>query len=296
MLTLECTLDDKVELEGVNVLTGKKSRMVIYPRSKGGFIFGINGESIPATLDNAYLARPLKTLGLAHCIGLRGNKEKVIKVEHVLSALYGMGIDHAYINVSKDGVVPRFDFGVKEIVDQITPVSVGSKRTMYTLSDELDDIDYVSLKGDSLQVHPSDGFNLEYHAEFPHKAVGSQYHGMEVTPENYKNEIMEARAILFLPFGSRFLIDSMSSIHGATDKNALLIGSREDEQYANTWNGSGSYNGDEFVRHKVMDAIGALALTGKRFSDVCFSFSKTGHEFDMEALRYFESKNAFVEI
>ena len=80
-------------------------------------------------------------------------------------------------------------------------------------------------------------------------------------------------------------------ISGITDDNYLLVTSKGADLTNSPEHGD-CYGGQEFVRHKVLDVLGTLALTGRQFKNTAFTFSMTGHRFDLYALdRLFEESN-----
>jgi UDP-3-O-acyl-N-acetylglucosamine deacetylase len=85
------TISKSVTIEGINVLNGMESTMTFRPAEKDtGFTFLVNGEYLKANLNTAFSYRPPKSFFLAKCIAIGGRKNKAIKVEHVLSATYGI--------------------------------------------------------------------------------------------------------------------------------------------------------------------------------------------------------------
>jgi len=298
----QVTISEPVTVSGVNVFNGKKSYAVFHPsEDNSGLSFIVNGESIPVNIDKARNYKSWRALRFASCIAIDGERERAIKVEHLLSAIYALGIDNLAIELS-DGVVPRQNNSVSEIVGTVAPLRIEGNvsRKYLTVKDgsSLEDRTVVR-KGrlDKLSVHQAKGFWVSYDVYFPHKVIGEQHYELELTAQNYMNEIMKSRGIFFLPFGSRFLIDSfLKNLHGITDSNALFIGSKSDETFANTAYPEGIYGKEEFVRHKVLDAIGAIALTGKRFKDTEFRFDKTGHAFDIYALKTLMQRGCFESV
>ena len=152
-------------------------------------------------------------------------------------------------------------------------------------------------KLDSLTVKPSKEFVVSYYAYYPHKVVGPQIYRFEVNEDTYKNDIMQARSPAFIPdgiFNIAFWYLIKHGLIGINERNYLLISSKEAEQYTNPDEFGVMYKGQEFVRHKVLDALGALALTGRHFKNAEFNFFMTGHEFDLYALKELMNKGVFV--
>ena len=146
-------------------------------------------------------------------------------------------------------------------------------------------------RGDRIELWPIAGSQIWYDAYYPHKAIGEQQLEVELTETAYKRHVMNARAPFFVPFGMRWLLDTTSHIHGIRDDNALLIGRRSDVYPLNKGNGRYPH---EFVRHKVLDFIGELALTNQNYVNVLFRCQRTGHGFDLDAMREFITRGVFV--
>ncbi|MBI2650426.1 UDP-3-O-acyl-N-acetylglucosamine deacetylase [Candidatus Woesearchaeota archaeon] len=75
----------------------------------------------------------------------------------------------------------------------------------------------------------------------------------------------------------------------------MLVGPKESEHYANSPEFGVRYDGQEFVRHKVLDVIGTLALFGRQFKNSHFIFHMTGHEFDLDALKHLDRRRYFID-
>lgn len=294
------SISQYVVIDGVNVFNGNKNCAILRPaEADTGIVFKVKQEIIPATFDYAYAHRPLRSLRQASCISLRGHSETALKVEHMLSAIYALGIDNLMIELS-DGVCPRQNDSVSGIVAQLESlvISTGARRRYLEIDSPASEDDCVVTKdtGDRLSVSRSDGVKISYHASYDYVSVGDQQKTVRLDLDSYKQEIMHARGIFFLPFGSRFLIDSfLGSYHGITDRNALLIGSSDCPRYLNNSGSSGPYGKDEFVRHKILDVIGAIALSGTRYKNTLFDFSLTGHSFDIYALKTLHERGVFRE-
>ena len=109
---------------------------------------------------------------------------------------------------------------------------------------------------------------------------------------------MAARSPVFLGndlFNDIFLFLGRKGFHGLNEENFLLVTSKNSEKYGNPENFGVRYDGEEFVRHKILDVLGTLALKGRQFKDTYFHFDKTGHKFDLWALIKLFSEGYFVE-
>ncbi len=284
---------------GTSIVSGKESYVRFRPADDGdGLSFLLDGEEIPVELSRAYRHKIWRSLRLANCIAIRGEKKTVYMVEHLLSTIYWMGIDNLKIEMS-DNFCPRYDNSESEIVQALDELRVeGTADRHYLkvrngLSEEQRTVTW--KKGDDkLIVKPSDDFAIDYTSYYPHEAVGHQHCRVAVSPEDYKKHIMGARPIFFLPLGSRFMIDTfLRNLHGIRDSNSLLIGRKDNPDYVNTPEHKGKHGRKEFVYHKTQDAVGEIAMSGWYFKDTEFVFYKAGHEFDIHALRTLSDRECF---
>ncbi|HLC46631.1 MAG TPA: UDP-3-O-acyl-N-acetylglucosamine deacetylase [Candidatus Nanoarchaeia archaeon] len=313
MIHKQVTLKEDVTIEGINVLNGRPNKAILHPANDdSGLAFLVDNSRIPAALNNAFNAR--------HCgssmIGLKNHdafRRDVIKAEHMLSALYALGIDNAVIELSDD-ICPRLDHGVSGIIDKLLPMRIeGSraKRFLTCRKPENDDLYWTEKEGISeITIKPATGMHISYTAEYPHKAIGGQQWEGEITEHSYRKHLSHCRSPFFLPLGLRtpvgayLFLEMLSDFHGVRRSNSLIIGSRSNKRYIDnktvlndTKYGSSEvsrYVREEFVRHKALDFIGALALLGKPFADISFNVVKSGHDFDIRALRRFYSKRRFI--
>lgn len=295
----QISIKSSIKIDGINLFNGRKSYVIFHPSDDNtGLNFRVKDELIPVKLENAYIHKDWRMFRIASCIAIHGKKEKAIKVEHLLSSVYSLGIDNLIIELS-DGVCPRQNNSVSEFIENLGPLRQkgNANKSYLTLREGLSLEERTVVKGkqnDKLIVQAAEALFINYLAYFPHKAVGEQHYRLEFTEENYKKEIMPARGIIFLPFGSRNLFDIIKYFYGISDSNALLIGSKKQTESVNKSLQKHVYVREEFVKHKILDAIGALALTGKWFKNTEFKFDKTGHEFDIYSIRTLLEREIFV--
>lgn len=290
----QVSIKESVKVEGLNVYNGRKNSAIFHPAEEdSGIAFLVKGEKVPARLEFANHQKK----GIA----LNNGWQKAYLVEHLLSAVYGLHIDNLIIELS-DGVCPTTDNCAREYFDSLNDVLAeqSSSRSFWRYSGE--DSTYVRSgdidMADYLVVKSSEGFMIRYMAFYPHKVVGAQYHGFQVDPVNYSGEIADARPPGFLKSGLVNLLCTLSQnlgLHGVTDRNYLKITSIDAPHYANPVPFGPRYGGKEFVRHKLLDVMGTLALTGRQFADTEFQFNMTGHRFDLYALKKLFSDGKFEE-
>ncbi len=172
-------------------------------------------------------------------------------VEHVLSAVYGCGIDNLYIDIDSLEV-PILDGSARPFVELIQRAGVveqEAERIFLVVERVL----HLEEPGKFIKVEPSDRLSIDYEIDFRHPAIGRQKLDLVLTRETYIREIAFART-----FGFYEEVEDLRKkglIRGGSLDNAVVL------------DGSGVMSGglrapDEFVRHKVLDLIGDVSLCG----------------------------------
>jgi len=297
----QLTIKEPVTLEGVNVFNGKSNKITFLPAGDDeGISFSARGHKVKATLENA-IGESRRRI---HCLSLCDPPPKnktgnvvVRKIEHPLSVCYALGIDNLSIELS-DGVVPRFDYGVSGMVEALGPLRVegNAKKRYWRMNDwvaKLDTLCWNLERTDYVQAFKSDHAIVHFEVRREHKAVGEQKLSVPLIEDDYRREVMHARTPSFMSLGSRLYFGCTGYWYGMTDKNTLLIGCKSAVNYLNR--SSEHYGKDEFVRHKIVDAIGAIALAGRQFNNVGFDFLLTGHAFNVHAMKKFFKDNLFCD-
>lgn len=280
----QVSIVEPVTVTGVNVYNGRKNAATFHSLPEdSGLVFIVDGAHVPASLDAAEHMR--RAVGLGHQNG------RVLLVEHLLSAVYALGIDNLAIELS-DGVCPTTDNCAGEYFDALKEI-----RGEQTLPKQFWSYDGEGItirspekrKPDSLTVAPSKGFVVDYTAYYPHRAVGEQHFRFALDEDAYAEEISTARSPAFIVNGllgtALKVVNQLGFYRGVNERNYLLIKGKNAEHYANPPEFGVRFGEEEFVRHKTLDVFGTLALTGRAFVDTEFRFEMTGHRFDLYALK-----------
>ena len=256
------TVARAVESQGVGLHSGAPARLRILPADADRGIVFVRRDrgdlEIPASRQH------LKGGGLATTLA-RGGAE-VRTVEHLLSALQGLGIDNARIEM--DGPeVPILDGSSQPFVELIR---AGGLRGLAAPRRYLTLMRPISVRhGDKeIVAVPANEFQTTYAIDFPHPAIGYQALTARVTESTYAAEIAPARTFCLLRD-----VESMRraglALGGSLD-NALVVGDR------GVLNESLRFP-DEFVRHKILDLIGDLSLLGAPLRAHVIAY-KGGHQ------------------
>ena len=172
--------------------------------------------------------------------------------EHALSALMGAGIDNAVIELDQLEL-PILDGSAKPFLDAIHRVGIKRQRRHRVYWKVCKPVELQD--GDKfLGVYPADQYSISYTIDFP-QPIGLQTFDLDLSGNAYEREIAPARTFGFLR--DERALRNMGLIRGASEENAIVL------------TDSGLKNGplrfdDEFVRHKILDLIGDLALLGHR--------------------------------
>ncbi len=173
--------------------------------------------------------------------------------EHLLSAFIGMGVDNAIVELD-NLEVPILDGSALPFVEMISSAGVRQQRRKRVYLKILRPCE-VSEGEKFIGIYPGERYSVSYDIDFPHPLIGREQFQLELSNGNYVMQIAAARTFGFLEQQRAML--NMGLIRGASRENCVVL-TRDDID-----NPPLRYS-DEFVRHKVLDLIGDLALFGKR--------------------------------
>lgn len=241
------TLRRPISCTGIGLHSGNKVTLSLRPAlANSGIRFrriDLGGVEIPATVE--HLAGMHYATGLAHDTGT------VDTVEHLLSALVSLGIDNVLIELTSPEV-PIMDGSAAPFIYLIHEAGVKRLAAPKKFLKVLRPMSLVS--GDKrIAVYPSDHFKVTYSIAFDHPLLRQQSRTLRITEESFIEEIAPARTFGFLKEVE--MLRQRGLALGGSLENAIVIGD------------TGVLNSDlrfedEFVRHKILDVIGDLALTG----------------------------------
>lgn len=173
--------------------------------------------------------------------------------EHLLSAFIGTGIDNAIVELD-NLELPILDGSARPFVEMILKAGIRKQRRPRTYLRILRKIEL--REGDKfIAVYPADAYSVSYAINFPHPLIGKENFEADLSDGDYLRHIAPART-----FGSRQdeqAMRNMGLIRGASRQNCIVLTEDGIENPPLRFR-------DEFVRHKVLDLIGDLALIGRR--------------------------------
>jgi UDP-3-O-[3-hydroxymyristoyl] N-acetylglucosamine deacetylase len=262
------TLARELRFAGTGIHSGRKVNLALLPWDGGEVVFcrtDLGGREI--RLDP-------RAAGTASSSYLLLGDIRIQTVEHLLAALAAFGIDSLLVEL--DGAeIPGLDGSALPFASGIAaagtkPLAVERRAMKIVESFRLD-------AGEaSVAVSPSDGLRIAYTIVYDHPAVGTQTIELAVTAEGFLREIAPARTFGFLKDAPA--LKKLGLALGSSLENTVVL----DE--AKILNGPLRFP-DEFVRHKVLDLIGDLALLGAPVSGR-FEARRAGHALHLRVVRH----------
>ena len=246
----QTTIKKSVELVGIGLHKGSPVKLRLEPlESNSGIVFYRSDVdvSIPLIPENVVDTK------MATVIGKDGFV--ISTIEHLLSAVYAYGIDNLRVIVDADEV----------------PVMDGSSASYCMLLDEAETVELdvpkkvMRIKRDIevkegekyVKLSPSQDLQYDFTIKFPHPVIQKQEYILKFTKESYKKEISRARTFGFL-HEVQYLRSKGLALGGSLE-NAIVLDEKK------ILNPEGLRFKDEFVRHKILDAIGDMSLIGMNF-------------------------------
>lgn len=279
------TLKNAIRATGVGIHTGEKVYMTLRPAA-------VNTGIIFRRVD---LKQPVEILARCENVGdtslsttlVKGNA-RIATIEHLLSAIAGLGIDNAYVDLSApevpimDGSAGPFVFllqsaGIEEQSAAKRFIRIKKKITVH--------------EGDKwARFEPFDGFKVGFAIDFNHPIFTRRTSSAEIdfSTTSFVKEVSRARTFGF-----------MRDIEMLRERNLVLGGSMDNAIVLDDYrvlNEDGLRYEDEFVKHKILDAIGDLYLLGHSLIGAFYGY-KSGHELNNKLLRaMLADANAWEEV
>lgn len=268
------TLKNVIRATGVGLHSGEKVFMTLRPAA-------VNTGIVFRRID---LASPVEIKAQAHLVGqtqlctvlVNENNIKIKTTEHLLSALAGLGIDNAYIDLSSeevpimDGSAGPFVFLIQSAGIEEQPAAKRFIRIIKTL--QVNDGDKWA------RFEPYNGFKVGFTIDFKHPAFKKSAANAEIdfSTTSFVKEVSRARTFGFMK-EVEYMRDRNLALGGSLD-NAIVL---DDYRVINE---DGLRFEDEFVKHKILDAIGDLYLMGHSIIGAFFAH-KSGHGLNNMLLR-----------
>ena len=244
----QTTLAGPVETKGMGLHTAVPVRLSLVPAPPDtGYVFrrtDLGGFEIPANVES-----------VAHCsyaTTLMRTGVMLSTVEHLLSALRGCGIDNAYIDVD-NLEVPIMDGSAEafaEMIETAGMIEQSAARRALMVREKV----IIEAGNRRISIEPSDAYEIDCLIDFPHPLIGIQHRSITLDNGSFARDIASART-----FGFIHEVEALrraNLIRGGSLDNAIVLTKH------GMLNEIGLRFSDEFVRHKILDIIGDLALLG----------------------------------
>ncbi len=244
----EQTISAPLEFIGVGLHSGAPVTMRLLPAPAGsGIVFrrtDLDNFEIPAIGRNV--------AKVSYATSLMRQGVLISTTEHLLSALIGMGVDNVIVELD-NLELPILDGSALPYVQAFHEVGIKTQRRRRESIRVLSPVE-VREGNKFIGVYPGSGYRIQYTIEFP-APIGRQESSIDLAAETYGTFIAPARTFGYKADEKK--LRDMGLIRGASPENAIVLGSNGPE------NGPLRFS-DEYVRHKVLDLIGDLALAGRR--------------------------------
>lgn len=267
------TLKNPIRATGIGVHTGKKVFLTLRPGPENSGIVFVRTDCVPPVVIPA---RTEYVGDTSFCTTLIKDGVRVATVEHLLSAMAGLGIDNAIIELSAPEV-PIMDGSSGPFVFLIQSAGIKEQNAVKK---------FIKIKktvevkdGDKLaRIEPYDGFKVAYTIDYDHPIIrkGGQKCTVDFTSMAYVKQVSRARTFGFLSDFEWLREKNLAS--GASLDNAIVL-----DEYR-VLNEDGLRYDDEFVRHKILDAIGDLYLLGYGLIGA-FHGVKSGHTLNNKLIK-----------
>jgi UDP-3-O-[3-hydroxymyristoyl] N-acetylglucosamine deacetylase len=244
----EQTIRSEIEFHGVGLHSGAEVSMRLVPAPAGsGIVFrrtDLDGFEIPATGRNV--------AKVSYATSLMRGSVLISTTEHLLSALIGFGVDNVIVEVD-NLELPILDGSALPYVEAFQAVGLKQQRRRREYLRILKEVE-VREGGKFIGVYPGTGYGIDYTIDFPQPIGSARFQG-DLESGDYARLIAPARTFGFREDEAK--LRDMGLIRGASEACVIIL------------TAEGVQNGplrfaDEFVRHKVLDLIGDLALAGRR--------------------------------
>ena len=266
------TVSQKISFNGVGIHTGKKVNLNILPASPNT---GITFKRIDLKTNNIIYPNYANVVDTTLCTTISNEYgAKVSTIEHLMGALYGIGIDNAFIEIDANEV-PIMDGSAKLFVNKINEVGLKfsdqpikiikiNQKIKFQDGEKFISIDKSNVSGD-----------IEFEIKYNNELIGTQKSKINVFEDNL-SEIYDSRT--FCLFEDIEKLKKMNLGKGGSLDNAIVI---KDNKILNEY---GLRNKLEFVNHKILDCMGDLFLSGYKIIG-SIKCSQGGHKLTNQLLR-----------
>ena len=270
----QTTLRDHAAVFGVGVHSGLSATVTLHPADPDSGITFL--RTATADRPEREIKADVRAVTATEFATVLGDSTGPLcsTAEHLLAALRGLGVDNVLVEI--DGAeVPIMDGSAAPFVAAIDQVGIVAQNAPRRCIEVLKPVRVI--KGDGVgELRPySHGFRVEAEIEFSNKLIGKQSFALDIDPASFRRELSRARTFGFMRDVATLWKAGYAL--GASFENTLVV---TDDRILNP---AGPRYSDEFVRHKVLDALGDLALAGAPLLGL-YRTSKGGHRLNHAVL------------
>lgn len=262
------TLKREVHFQGIGIHTGKKVDLWLKPSTCGQVVFR------RANFDNLEVSLDPRKVEVRNSTCLVGQGFKVQTIEHLLAVLHMFGIDSLVVETSEEEI-PIMDGSASPFLKAVSEAGVKplleKKKLIRILKDFI-----IREKDAFFSVHPDKEFRISYSIEYDHPLIRRQELSLALNRKSFARDVAPARTFGFLKDVSS--LKSQGLAMGGSLENTVVLDDKV------VINGPLRYP-DEFVRHKILDLVGDLALLGSPLVGH-FKAEKAGHRLHLKAVRF----------
>ncbi len=273
-VTSQTTIGETVRIVGIGVHSGARVSLTLHPADPDtGVVFLRTGLPQGREVEIPAQWKQVSATDLCTMVGdPRG--ASVATIEHLMAALRGLGVDNVVVEID-GGEVPVMDGSSEAFVEAIEQVGLTKQAARRRFLKILKPIRVENGNG-WCTLEPHDGQRYEVTIDFADPVIGRQSFGVDLTPAAFRDQIARARTFGFVKDLEKLL--PMGLCRGSSLENSVAI------KDGRVLNPEGLRFVDEFVRHKLLDAIGDLSLSGAPIQGLFRSY-KGGHRLNFMVLQ-----------
>jgi len=271
------TIKQLVKTTGVGLHSGRRVELTLRPAAPDtGIVF--HRIDLPEVVDLPAQAGMVKDTRMASVLGQ--GAARVSTVEHLMSALAGLGIDNLHVDLTAEEV-PIMDGSAATFVYLLRSAGLEEQAAPKQFLRVLKPVEIREGEGDQAKwarLEPHEGFSLAFSIDFHHPAIDStaSFAEIDFARHSYVKEIARARTFGFV--NEVEALRSAGLARGGSLDNAIVM-----DEYR-VLNADGLRYDDEFVKHKILDAVGDLYLIGKPLV-ARYVACKSGHAINNQLVR-----------
>ncbi len=273
MMVKQRTLKSVFSTVGIGLHSGRKVSLTLRPAAPDtGIVFTRVDVNPPVSIK----VEPTRVNDTRMATTLDKDGVRIATIEHLMSALSGMGIDNVYVDVDAPEI-PIMDGSGSSFVFLIQAAGIEEQNAPRRFVRVLKPVE-ISLGDKWAKLEPYEGYKLSFSINFGHPAIDATAQLVEVDFErdNYVRDVSHARTFGFV--NDLEMLRSLGLAQGGTLDNAIVM-----DDYS-VLNPDGLRSKDEFAKHKLLDAMGDLYVLGYPLV-AHYSAHKSGHEINNKLLR-----------